>query len=327
MIACGIIGSGNMAADMAKAFTEHGGFLIKSFCDLNEEKAKKMAQNYDCSYLSDYQKLLADPQIKAIYIATPPKTHAEIFERSILAKKHTLCEKPLCLSEAETKTMIKASKHAHAENIISAINYPMAFLPSFLAMKNLLKDLSTIRHVELKLHFPSWPRPGLNFSPDDWINTKDVGGILREISCHFLFALHELFPKTIKGIFSAISYPEKGAETGVSGTILHEGFSTNLSVAGNFAGQNEEIYLRIFGQKMSLSLENFQILKTSTGGPFVTHESSLNINEKAFMSSKPLVDHFYRAINGQEHQLTSIEVGAQVQRTLGALLEGANPKF
>src|SRR5437870_2935063 len=97
MINVGIIGGGNMALDMAKAFKDQGKFLIKTICDIDQAKAKKLADAYNCQFTDDFRKLLADPSLDLIYIATPPKTHGEIFISSVAAKKHTLCEKPLCL--------------------------------------------------------------------------------------------------------------------------------------------------------------------------------------------------------------------------------------
>lgn len=316
----GIIGSGNMALDMAKAFKSHGKFLIKTICDIDLAKARALADAYNCQFTNDFRVLLVDPSLDLIYIATPPKTHAELFISSLSAKKHTLLEKPLCLTDTEAKAMLNAAFDAEKNGVVSAINYPMAFIPGLRAMKELLSKAGSIKHVDLKLHFPTWPRPGLNFSAHDWINSKESGGILREISCHYLFAMEELFLGSIKRICSLISYPKVGSETGVSGIIEHEGFNTSVSIAANYCGLKEEIYLRVYSESLTLSLENFQILKVSSPKELKAHESAHGIDEQAFMSSDPLVKQLALAIDGQKNTLPSIATGARVQRLLNALL-------
>src|SRR5262245_32605950 len=116
----GMIGAGNMAIDMAKAFNEQK-IAIKTICDIDREKGQRLAKAFNSEFQADYHKLLADEKIDLIYIATPPKTHAEIFIKALEAKKHTLCEKPLCLNEEDAQKMLEAANNAQKFSIISSI--------------------------------------------------------------------------------------------------------------------------------------------------------------------------------------------------------------
>lgn len=326
MISTGIIGSGNMAKDIAQALNSHGQFFLKTICDIDLEKAKNLASLSACGYETDYQRVLEDPDIELIYIATPPKTHAEIFIASLLAKKHTVCEKPLCLRDDEAKSMLAAALKAENEKIISAINYPMAFIPAMEVMKKIIVkgELGDIRHIEIGLHFPIWPRPQLRFSKTDWINSKDNGGILREIGSHYLFALLELFPTDpVARVCAKVGYVEQGAESQVSAILTKlSGLSINLSLAANYSQAKEDIYLRIYGLKKSLSLENFQILKIACGHEdLVLHPCSMGIDEKAFMSSMPMISALATSIKQlKNYSLVPIAKGVEVQRILDAIL-------
>ena len=62
--------------------------------------------------LAGYEALLADPEVEAVYIATPHPSHAEWAIKAAEAGKHVLCEKPLGLSAWEADAMIHAAKKA-----------------------------------------------------------------------------------------------------------------------------------------------------------------------------------------------------------------------
>jgi predicted dehydrogenase len=62
--------------------------------------------------LHGYDALLADPDIDAIYIATPHPTHAEWAMKAARAGKHVLCEKPIGLSAAEAEAMQTTAREA-----------------------------------------------------------------------------------------------------------------------------------------------------------------------------------------------------------------------
>ena len=62
--------------------------------------------------LGGYEALLADPEVEAVYIATPHPSHAEWAIRAAEAGKHVLCEKPLGLTGLEADAMIDAARKA-----------------------------------------------------------------------------------------------------------------------------------------------------------------------------------------------------------------------
>ncbi len=65
-------------------------------------------QKYD-----DYTKLLADPKVEAVIIATPTGTHKEITLAALAAGKHVYCEAPLANTIDDTKTIAKAARDAY----------------------------------------------------------------------------------------------------------------------------------------------------------------------------------------------------------------------
>jgi glutamyl-tRNA reductase len=68
----GVIGAGVIANHMARVFTEGRGSVAVAVADLNLEAAQKLAAAAGAGkVLADYHTLLADPEVEAVYIATP----------------------------------------------------------------------------------------------------------------------------------------------------------------------------------------------------------------------------------------------------------------
>ncbi len=103
-IGIGVIGTGSISEFHLGPYSRHEDVTIRGVCDQNLERAQKVAAAYDgAQAYSDYQELLADPQIDAVSICTWNNTHAEISIAALRAGKHVLVEKPLCrtMEEAE----------------------------------------------------------------------------------------------------------------------------------------------------------------------------------------------------------------------------------
>ncbi len=108
----GIIGAGVIANYMARVFTEGRGSVAVAISDVNVEAANKLATA--CGGVkkiyADYHQLLADPEVDAVYIATPPFLHKSMTVDALRAGKHVLCEKPFMLNQAEVREVIAVQK-------------------------------------------------------------------------------------------------------------------------------------------------------------------------------------------------------------------------
>ena len=77
------------------------------------ENARHLAQFYEIGHVvpyDDYDKMLAEDIVDAVYIALPNSMHADYAIRAMKAGKHALVEKPLAISVAECEAMIEAAK-------------------------------------------------------------------------------------------------------------------------------------------------------------------------------------------------------------------------
>ena len=99
----GFIGCGEVTEKKSgPAFSEIEGSQVVAVMSRSREKAKSYAQRHGIPrYYTDPQALVDDPEVNAIYIATPPSSHATYAIMSMRAGKPCYVEKPLARSYDE----------------------------------------------------------------------------------------------------------------------------------------------------------------------------------------------------------------------------------
>ena len=124
--------------------------------------------------LAGYDALLADPEVDAVYIATPHPGHAEWAIKAAEAGKHVLCEKPMGLTAFEADAMIHAARKA-GTFLGEAFMYRLH--PQTLKLVELIKSgvIGEVRMIKSSFGFAM---PG--FMPEHRLYANDLagGGIL-----------------------------------------------------------------------------------------------------------------------------------------------------
>ena len=126
----GLVGAGGIAQAYAQAFNESKCCDLVAVADVREDAAAALAEITGGKSYSDY-KQLADVELDAVIVATPPVSHPEIACFFMERGTPVLCEKPLCLSVAEAEKMIAtaednnvlftmASKFRYSADVIKA---------------------------------------------------------------------------------------------------------------------------------------------------------------------------------------------------------------
>src|SRR4051795_5981167 len=92
---------------------------LKTLCGRNASAVKRAAAKLGWeSAATDWRKVVADPEIDIIDIATPNDTHCEIALAAAAAGKAILCEKPLAHDVTEAKRMTRAVREARVVNMV-----------------------------------------------------------------------------------------------------------------------------------------------------------------------------------------------------------------
>ncbi|HVZ14631.1 MAG TPA: aldo/keto reductase [Bauldia sp.] len=108
----GILGPGTIAKTFAVAVAHAPGARLVAIGTRDPAKPGLADAFPGTRILNGYEALLADPEVEAIYIATPHSGHAEWAIRAAEAGKHVLCEKPMAVSAHEAEAMIHAARKA-----------------------------------------------------------------------------------------------------------------------------------------------------------------------------------------------------------------------
>ena len=199
----GIIGTGTRGAfTHIPVLKEAPESQLVALCDVSEERlsaAAAKAPGKVATY-ADYQKLLADPDVNAVVVATPNLFHREHLLAALQAGKHVLCEKPIGVSADDAAEMKRA-----ADSAKTVVMFGMQYRnnPRQQQIKALIASgrIGKPRYVIQNVSRGDWNRsknvwqyadPKLNGGkPTNWrFSYAATGGTLNEFSCHYLDLLH-----------------------------------------------------------------------------------------------------------------------------------------
>ncbi len=106
-----VIGAGIWGENHAIAFTNHPRTELVCICDLQIEKAKSLAEKYQCDFTADINEAVGG-EVDAVSIATPDFAHTAPALAAIKAGKHVLVEKPFTTDIEEANAIIAAAEEA-----------------------------------------------------------------------------------------------------------------------------------------------------------------------------------------------------------------------
>lgn len=102
----GLIGYGYWGPNLARNFHQLPQAKLVAVADADVKRLDEPSRLYQARTYTDYRALLADPEVHAVAISTPARSHFEIASAALQAGKHTLVEKPLAMSSREARDLI-----------------------------------------------------------------------------------------------------------------------------------------------------------------------------------------------------------------------------
>lgn len=194
--------------------------------DPEERKEAEEKESFEVFY-EEYEALLKDPRVDAVYIPLPNSLHKEWTVKALSHGKHVLCEKPLGLSEEEAEHMMKKSEE-HQKLLMEGFMY--RYTPKTRKVLEILEScaLGELRHIGTSFRFT------LEDAEDIRMDRSLGGGALYDVGSYgvnFMTLLMKKEPLSILGTKKM----EKGVDVqstvlfeypgGITGTI-HSGFNS-----------------------------------------------------------------------------------------------------
>jgi predicted dehydrogenase len=257
----GIIGCGNVTElKSGPAFNkvEHSGIVavMRRNAALAEDYAKRHGVP---KWYSDANELINDPKVNAVYVATPPNTHASYAIAAMRAGKPVYVEKPMARNYQECQEMIRVSEETGMPLFVA---YYRRSLPAFLKVKELIDDgiIGTPLTVNVRLH-KSVPQRDLKPETQFWhVNPEIAGaGYFYDLGSHQFDYLDFVFgPVTeVHGIAQNIAGLYAAEDTVSAAFSFGSGVSGTGSWCFVVAKGAEEDIIEINGTKGKLSLSSF----------------------------------------------------------------------
>jgi predicted dehydrogenase len=227
----GIIGVGNVTElKSGPAFQKADHSELVAVMRRDAGKAEDYARRHGVKrWYSDATDLINDPEVNAVYVATPPSFHAPYAIQAMRAGKPVYVEKPMALNYAECREMLKVSEETGVPLFVA---YYRRTLPAFLKVKELIDtgEIGKVLTVNIKLYKQAAER---NLKPEEmsWHVSPEISGAghFYDLASHQLDYLDFLFGPVTESVGIAVNraglYPAEDTVTaafrfqnGVTGT-------------------------------------------------------------------------------------------------------------
>ncbi len=246
----GVLGNANIARKcVLPALNKSNNGCVVALATRSPETAQSLAAEHGIARVyDDYQKLLDDPAIDAVYIPLPNHLHRPWTLKALTAGKHVLCEKPLAMNSAEAEQMAAAAGRAD-RLLMEAFMY--RFHPRSRKIKALVSQgaIGKVHSVRCAFCFKmddSVLQTGNNYRLDNQMG----GGALMDVGCYGVSLARWLLGQEPVRVQAQAVYDDNGIDLHVAGILqfadgalatIEAGFITALQQTYSVTGSHGAI--------------------------------------------------------------------------------------
>jgi len=134
----GIIGAGRIGKMHAENIVKYPNVKVKIISDIFTDNVQDWASDLGIEkVVNEYEEIIYDKEIDAIFVCSPTNTHAEIIIRAAKEGKHIFCEKPISFSLEETKEVLDVVQE---NNVKLQVGFNRRFDRNFSKIHNSVKN-------------------------------------------------------------------------------------------------------------------------------------------------------------------------------------------
>ena len=312
----GLIGCGDIAVKrVAPAMRDLPGHVIKAIARKDTSRLAGFAEKFGAERTcQSAEELIEDPDINAVYLATPVNLHLPHTLLAARAGKHVLCEKPMALDTAECDRMIEACEKA---GVLLGIAYYRRFYPAVLKIKEILKEGGLGQPVLARtLAAEYWDFP--QDHPFRWRLTMEQGGggPLMDFGSHRIDILLDIMGavRQVSAFTDRLLF-EREVEDSALVVMRHDSGAQSIVGAYHTIGPHGD-ELEVFGSSGSITMKSL-----NSGIMEITrHANQVEVLQKPPHENfhLPLIEDFGLAVNqGRKPGITG-ETGRETSRIMEA---------
>ena len=305
----GLIGSGDIARKrVAPALRDLASCDLVAVCRGRAELAEAFAREFGARrWYPSPRELLADPEIDAIYIATPVHLHAAQAIAAADAGKHVLCEKPMAMNVAECEAMIAACR---ANTVALGVAYYRHFYPAIVRIKGIVEsgEIGTVVMAQINAF------EYFNPAPDNrrhWLveSAQAGGGPMFDFGCHRLEILVNVCGpvRDVTSMVGNVAFARDVEDTAIATLAFERGGYATVSVT--HATREPQDSLDIFGTEGTIRVAplNEGVVRVKRGG-----EERVESLPPAANLHLPLIEEFVESVAAGREPGVPGEVGRTV---------------
>jgi predicted dehydrogenase len=252
MLNAAIYGLGRWGNRLVESVQGSGKIRFVKGISREPEKHKEFSQKTGVKVVSSYGRILKDPEIHAVVLATPHSLHVKQIVQAAKAGKHVFVEKPFTLTR---KTAEKAVAAVKAAGVTLGVGFNRRYAPSFVEMTNRIRAgaIGDVLHIEATHSGPT----GYGLKPNTWrsIRPETPGGGMTARGVHTLDAMIRV-AGPVSSVYAFSDKRKLPADIDIDDTT-----SMLLKFAGGATGHLSTVFvtgdlycLRVFGSKGWLEL-------------------------------------------------------------------------
>ena len=312
----GIIGCGDVTeVKSGPAFYKVDDSELVAVMRRDPDKARDYATRHNVpKWYAQADALIADEEVDAVYIATPPDSHADYTAQVARAGKPVYVEKPMARTHVECQAMVDACQSAQVPLFVA---YYRRALPAFLKVKSLVEDgaIGTVRFVSIALCKPATEDP----DNPPWRVVPEIsgGGHFFDLASHQLDYLDYL----LGPIADASGQARNQAGLYAAEDAVTASFAFASGVLGNgtwvFAADQRQDQIELIGNKGRISFSTFDFtpveLTTEAGTETFDYPAPQHVQQ-------PLVQNIVDALLGRGECASTGESAARTSRIMDLIV-------
>jgi predicted dehydrogenase len=214
----GILGVAHINRRLMPAFAAAVNAELRAIASRSADRARQAAADAHVPHAyGNYEALLDDPHVDAVYIPLPNDLHAEWTRKAAERGKHVLCEKPLCPTAAQAQSVVD---YCRERNVKLMDGFMWPHHPRTARLKHLFEGggLGELRRVAAAFTFRMDPLDPANIR----LQADRGGGSLLDVGCYPVYAIRWAFGAEPEAVFATARY-EHGVDVEMNGELWFSG--------------------------------------------------------------------------------------------------------